>query len=74
MAVISAGNSTPDAARSWAMPTRPLWPVYPSLRPVAFAAAAYTLLPIWLDDNNDENRMVRWEWEGEMVFRNHQGR
>ena len=46
-AVISSGSSTPEADRSWAMPTRPLWPVKPSPRPAAFAAAL-TLRPIWL--------------------------
>ena len=38
-AFISAGSSTPAAAKSWAMPTRPLWPVKPSPRPAVSRAA-----------------------------------
>ena len=50
-AVISSGSSIPEAARSWAMPTRPEWPVKPSPRPAAFAAPL-TLRPIWLAESS----------------------
>ena len=38
-ATISAGSSAPLAARSWAIPTRPLWPLKPSSKPAAAAIA-----------------------------------
>ena len=38
--------SAPVLARSWAIPTRLLWPVKPSPRPAALAVAL-TLRPTW---------------------------
>ena len=50
--VMRAGNSAPVLARSWALPTRPLWPVNPSPRPAA-SAAAFTLRPIRRGDSSE---------------------
>ena len=53
-ACTSAGSSIPAAVRSWAMPTRPLWPVKPSPRPVD-RAEAHSCRPTCQADNLSTN-------------------